>query len=251
MVHQGISRRVLRGTTYDPGHWTFYFCRRGFGLVVFSVVVPLMLAVLPYARGRGFDTRSRFSYYRYINRIHVHVCELYLFIVWTNLCFSSFISLCKLYKQLVFDHTLMRKGSVGLSCRAMGSKILSCGMVHQGISRRIEGRYVRPWSLNLIRMWKGCGLVVPLMLTVLPYARGRGFDSRSRLLFSVWTTDLFSVAFIFVWWFVLKQWEVFSDVLEYFCLTYNCACLGRSDGSLFFLIPGPCQWQFKWTTWEI
>jgi hypothetical protein len=52
MVHQGIFRRVLRGTTYDPGHWTFYFCRRGFGLVV-SVVVPLInvtLAVLPYAR---------------------------------------------------------------------------------------------------------------------------------------------------------------------------------------------------------
>jgi hypothetical protein len=24
MVHQGISRRVLRGATYDPGHWTFY-----------------------------------------------------------------------------------------------------------------------------------------------------------------------------------------------------------------------------------
>jgi hypothetical protein len=75
MVHQGISRRVLRGTTYDPGHWTFYFCRRRFGLVI-SVVVPLMLAVLPYARGRGFNSRSRL-----------------LFIVWTNLCFSSFISL--------------------------------------------------------------------------------------------------------------------------------------------------------------
>jgi hypothetical protein len=27
-VHQGISRRVLRGTTYDPGHWTFYFVDR-------------------------------------------------------------------------------------------------------------------------------------------------------------------------------------------------------------------------------
>jgi hypothetical protein len=54
MVHRGISRRVLRDTTYDPGHWTFYFCGREFGLVV-SVVVPLMLAVLPYARGYGFD----------------------------------------------------------------------------------------------------------------------------------------------------------------------------------------------------
>jgi hypothetical protein len=38
------------------GPWSLnlLFCRRGFGLVV-SVVVPLMLAVLPYARGRGFD----------------------------------------------------------------------------------------------------------------------------------------------------------------------------------------------------
>jgi hypothetical protein len=42
-----------------------------------------------------------------------------------------------LYKQLVFDHTLMRKGSVGRLCRAIGSKILSCGMVHQVISRRV------------------------------------------------------------------------------------------------------------------
>jgi hypothetical protein len=73
MVHQGISPWVLRGTTYDPGHWTFYFCRRGFGLVV-SVIVPLMLAVLPYARGHGFNSLSRL-----------------LFIVWTNLCFSSFV----------------------------------------------------------------------------------------------------------------------------------------------------------------
>jgi hypothetical protein len=73
MVHQGISRRVLRGNTYDPGHWTFYLCRRGFGLLV-SIVVPLMLAVLPYARGHGFDSRSGL-----------------LFIVWTNLCFSLFI----------------------------------------------------------------------------------------------------------------------------------------------------------------
>jgi hypothetical protein len=70
-----ISHRVLRDTTYNPGHWNFYFCRRGFGLVI-CAVVPLMLAVLPYARGRGFDSRSRL-----------------LFILWTNLCFSSFISL--------------------------------------------------------------------------------------------------------------------------------------------------------------
>jgi hypothetical protein len=51
------------------------FCKMGFGLVV-SIVVPLMLAVLPYARGRGFESRSRL-----------------LYIVWTYLCFSSFISL--------------------------------------------------------------------------------------------------------------------------------------------------------------
>jgi hypothetical protein len=49
MVHQGISRRVLRGATYDPGHWTFYFVEGGgFGLVISVVVVPFMLAVLPY-----------------------------------------------------------------------------------------------------------------------------------------------------------------------------------------------------------
>jgi hypothetical protein len=53
----------------------------------------------------------------------------------------------------------------------------------------IEGHYVRPWSLNLLFCRKGVGLVVsvvvPLMLAVLPYARGRGLDSRSRLLFIV------------------------------------------------------------------
>jgi hypothetical protein len=47
--------------------------------------------------------------------------------------------------------------------------------------------YVRPWSLNLLFLSKGVGLVVsvvvPLMLAVLPYARGRGFVSRSRLLY--------------------------------------------------------------------
>jgi hypothetical protein len=43
------------------GYWGALFCRRGFGLVV-SVVVPLMLAVLPYARGRGFDSRSRLTF---------------------------------------------------------------------------------------------------------------------------------------------------------------------------------------------
>jgi hypothetical protein len=40
--------------------------RRGFGLVV-SVVVPSMLAVLSYARGHGFDSRSRLkSWYNVI-----------------------------------------------------------------------------------------------------------------------------------------------------------------------------------------
>jgi hypothetical protein len=50
MVHQGISRRVLRGATSDPA-WSLnlLFYRRGFGLVV-SIVVPSMLAVLPYMR---------------------------------------------------------------------------------------------------------------------------------------------------------------------------------------------------------
>jgi hypothetical protein len=42
----------------DPGHWTFCFIEGDLTKVV-SVVVPWMLAVLPYARGRGFDSRSR------------------------------------------------------------------------------------------------------------------------------------------------------------------------------------------------
>jgi hypothetical protein len=50
-------------------------------------------------------------------------------------------------------------------------------------SHSIEGHYVRPWSLNLLFWRRGFGLVVsvvvPLMLAVLPYARGRGFDTRS------------------------------------------------------------------------
>jgi hypothetical protein len=41
--------------------------RRGFGLVV-SVVVPSMLAVLPYARGRGFDSRFRLLEERYMHK---------------------------------------------------------------------------------------------------------------------------------------------------------------------------------------
>jgi hypothetical protein len=44
------------------------------------------------------------------------------------LCEPIYVSLrlfhCTLYKQLVFDHTLVRKGSVGHSCRAIGSKII-------------------------------------------------------------------------------------------------------------------------------
>jgi hypothetical protein len=114
----------------------------------------LVLTVLPYARGCGFESHLDF----YI------------------LCEPIYVSLrlfhCTLYKQLAFDHTLMRKGSVGRSYWAIWSKIL----VHQGISR-----YVRPWSLNLLFLWKGIWLVsviVPLMLAVLLYARGRGFKSR-------------------------------------------------------------------------
>jgi hypothetical protein len=40
------------------------------------------------------------------------------------ICVSLRLFRCTLYKQLVFDNTLMRKGSVGRSCRAIGSKIL-------------------------------------------------------------------------------------------------------------------------------
>jgi hypothetical protein len=50
------------------------------------------------------------------------------------------------------------------------------------LSQGIEGRYVWPWSLNFLRTGFGLvvSVVVPAMLAVLPYARGRGFDSRSR-----------------------------------------------------------------------
>jgi hypothetical protein len=44
-----------------PWSLGFLFHRRGFGFVV-SVVVPSMLAVLPYARVRGFDSRSGLLY---------------------------------------------------------------------------------------------------------------------------------------------------------------------------------------------
>jgi hypothetical protein len=38
-------------------------------------------------------------------------------------CVSLRLFHCTLYKQLVFGHTLMRKGSIGPSCRAIGSQI--------------------------------------------------------------------------------------------------------------------------------
>jgi hypothetical protein len=41
-----------------------------------------------------------------------------------HICVSLRLFHCILYKQLVFDHTLMRKVSVGRSCRAIGSKEL-------------------------------------------------------------------------------------------------------------------------------
>jgi hypothetical protein len=82
---------------------------------VVSVVVPLMLAVLKYARGRGFDSRSKYIFMREP--------------IW---CFFSFISL---YKQLVFDHTL-RFG------RAIRSKILSWYRSLGDFSQGIEGHHV-------------------------------------------------------------------------------------------------------------
>jgi hypothetical protein len=147
-----ISRRPIPRTRGQS--FLYFLIFHALPSVSFNSIV-----VYVWSRGRGFDSRSRL-----------------LYIVWTNLCFSLFIS--SLYIVLVFDHTLMRKGSVGCSCRAMGSKILSCGMVHQGI----EGRYVRPWSLNLLFCRRGFGLVVsvvvPSMLAVMPYARGRGYAYR-------------------------------------------------------------------------
>jgi hypothetical protein len=72
MVHQGISRRVLRGSYVRPWSMNLLFCRREFGLVV-SVVVPLMMAVLPYARGRGLDSRSRLGAIVHTCDCHPHV----------------------------------------------------------------------------------------------------------------------------------------------------------------------------------
>jgi hypothetical protein len=71
-----------------------------------SIVVPLMLAVLPYREVTGSTPGLDF----YL------LCE--------PICVSLRLFHYTLYKQLVFDHTLMRKGSVGHSCRAIGSKIL-------------------------------------------------------------------------------------------------------------------------------
>jgi hypothetical protein len=118
---------------------------------------------------------------------YVLQCILYMYV-----CVSLRLFHCTLYKQLVFDHTLMRKGSVGRSCRAMWSKILSCGMVHKGISRRVLGDTTCDpghWTFYFCRRGFGLvvGVVVLFVLAVLPYARGRGFDSRSWLLFIVWT----------------------------------------------------------------
>jgi hypothetical protein len=59
------------------------------------------------------------------------------YILCEPVCVSLRLFHCTLYKQLVFDHTLMRNGSVGRSCRAIGSKILSCGVVRQVISHRV------------------------------------------------------------------------------------------------------------------
>jgi hypothetical protein len=69
---------------------------------------------------------------------HVINCTK-VYILCEPICVSLCLFHCTLCRQLVFDHTLMRKGSVGRSCRAIGSKILSCGMVHHGISRRVLG----------------------------------------------------------------------------------------------------------------
>jgi hypothetical protein len=87
----------------------------------------------------------------------------------------------------IWPYTLMRKGSVGHSCRAIGSKMhwLWCGSPGD-FSQGIDRHYGRPWSLNLLFLLKGIWLVlvsvvVSLMLAVLPYARGRGFDSRSYM----------------------------------------------------------------------
>jgi hypothetical protein len=86
---------------------------------VVSVFVPSMLAVCHMREVTGSTPGLDF----YL------LCE--------PICVSLRLFHCTLYKHLVFEHTLMRKGSVGRSCRAIGYKILSCGVVRQEISRRV------------------------------------------------------------------------------------------------------------------
>jgi hypothetical protein len=71
---------------------------------------------------------------------HFSICHFYG--SWP-ICVSLRLFHCTLYKQIVFDHALMRKGSVG-------SKILSCGMVHQGIPRRVLRGATYDPPLNLL-----------------------------------------------------------------------------------------------------
>jgi hypothetical protein len=119
------SRRVLRGSTYDPGHWTFYFCRMGFGLVV--------SAVLPYARGRGFDSQSRLVRY--------HVGE------WDYACFC-FDEDCFWRNKALFPPNAICGLSHGFHmhwdlANGSSSKLLAwVRMMHVEVVRQIANRLV-------------------------------------------------------------------------------------------------------------
>jgi hypothetical protein len=114
----------------------------------------------------------------------------------------------------------MRKGSVSRSCRPIGSKILVVVWFTRDFSQGIEGHYVRPWSLNLLFCRRGFGLVVsvvvPLMLAVLPYARGCGFKSRSRFLFIVWTYLCFSPFILYTRCTYDKKLEMIQPLVQEF-----------------------------------
>jgi hypothetical protein len=118
-----------------------------------------------------------------------------LFLVWVDskifnvqccICLSFIKIICMVYSM---DQTITKY------FRSYSSTWAADWTVTRDFSQDIVGRYVRPWSLNFLFCRRGFGLVVsvvvPSMLEVLSYARGRGFDSRfdsrSRLLYIVWT----------------------------------------------------------------
>jgi hypothetical protein len=116
-----FSPQLLGPYQHDQGSWEL-LCTQ-----FMAVVDSTKVLNKPQSMPDPLRSLRQCNYSKYILLQNNHVKFVLLFVYF----------IVQLYKQLVFDHTLMRKGSVGHSCRAIGSKILSCGMVHQGISRRV------------------------------------------------------------------------------------------------------------------